>query len=156
MKYFELLGDVELMDTMTGELWTGPDGRQPTPIVMTHKQYLRGRLCDLAWGQTFARGKQQDNVAVALDQAHVYVAVEDADHVALCDTVRTPNAQQPYNPNIMRSVMSFGDAVLSARGDLPDEWAQAEQEARDKAAEACGDEAPKSDEKPPSSPPAAN
>ena len=144
MKYIRLLPDVELYDMMTGELWTGPDGRQPTPIMMTNKQFLKGRLCDLIWGESFSRGKQQEKISVAVDAAFVYVPVEDADHEVLKQIVEKPNPQSPYNPHIMGSIMPFMGGVIDAPSRLPDDWAAAELEAR----AAAEDEAPKSDPEP--------
>ncbi len=133
MKYIQLLADVVLMDLLTGEPYRGPDGRQEPPITMSHKQFLRGRLCDLAFGQSYERGKAQDKIAEALEVAHVYLPVEDADHEVLCETVRSPHPQSPYNPQIRRSLRPFMDAVLEAPSKLPEQWDLDEKAAREAA-----------------------
>ncbi|MBW2673321.1 MAG: hypothetical protein JRD89_07920 [Deltaproteobacteria bacterium] len=122
MKYIRLCEDVALVDRMTGEPWAGPSGREPVPIMMAHKIFLRGRLCDIAFGRGYERARAQLKIDKAVDEALVFVPVEDSDHAILMETILSPHPDSPFIPNIIGSLVPFMDAVKDAPSELPEAW----------------------------------
>jgi len=128
VKHIHLLEDVVLTDRLTKEPWRGQDGRQTSPITMTHKMFLLGRLCDLLFGRGSENIRASLKLEKAIDDGVVYVSCEDSDYALLWQTIKTPHPDSPFIPNIVPCLYPFMEAVENAPSEVPKEWKEQREE----------------------------
>jgi len=151
MKYVKLLPPITLIDRTTKKPWKGQDGRAREPIVMTNQTFLVGRLCDLLFGSGSENIRSSMKIEKAIEEAVVYVQLEDTDHSKLVQTIASPSPQTPFISEIAPSIYPFMEAVEQAPSELPEEWKKEREEALEEKEAAAGEQSKSEPETEPAS-----
>jgi hypothetical protein len=146
MKYIKMQPEVALINSMTGEPIKEQSG---DPSTFTFEQFILSRLCDAKFGRDMEKIFQAIKIRKQLKEADEYMTLEDADHAALVDSVKSPSAETMYNAVVAASFVPFMEAINGATSEKPAKKSNGQSDEKPEAKDGKDDESASAPPAPP-------